>query len=126
MSSSDLASRTVLVVEDDEVLRKLVRQGLEAAGYHVADAADGSLGLAEFKRLTRVGMLLTDVRMPNMDGLELAHEVTGLDGQLPVLFMSGSHLEADLGHGCIRKPFHLADLVARVQRILPVNIAQTA
>ena len=125
MISSDQASKTVLVVEDDEVLRRLVRQCLEAAGYHVADAADGYLGLAEFKRLSRVGMVLTDVRMPNMDGIALAQEVRDIDCELPILFMSGSDVEADLGHGCIQKPFHFGELVARVQRILPVNIAQT-
>jgi DNA-binding response OmpR family regulator len=123
--SSDREFKTVLVVEDDESLRRLVRDCLERAGYLVVAVGDGVLGLAEFKRHPWIGMLLTDVQMPNMDGIRLAQHVKELDKGLPILFMSGTAPETDCGYGCLQKPFGFAELVARVQTILPVNIAQT-
>ncbi len=63
-------------------------------------------------------LLLTDVTMPNMNGLELADRVLGMDSQLPVLFMSGDG-ECDYrGLECLPKPFHPAELIETVNRVL--------
>jgi FixJ family two-component response regulator len=66
-------------------------------------------------------LLLTDVVMPNIGGLELADRVLRVDSQLPVLFMSGDAWVADRGLECISKPFRSAELLARVSRVLKAN-----
>jgi DNA-binding response OmpR family regulator len=97
-----------------------VRQSfLENAGYPVVTAADGEEGLLYYEtHQSNIVLLLTDVMMPNMNGLELADRVLRLDSQLPVLFMSGDAWGADRGFGSVVKPFKSAELVARVNQVL--------
>ena len=110
---------TILVVDDDLEIRSLLKIFLEKAGYIVATAADGLEGLRFFRQYqSRIAMLLTDVRMPNMTGIDLADRVWELDSQLPVLFMSGDTRSASRGLGCLRKPFNSAELVNRVQQVV--------
>jgi len=109
----------ILVVDDDDSVRMVVQAYLEAAGYTVISASDGVLGLAYFKQNRNgISLLLTDVAMPNMSGLDLADRVLELDGTLPVLFMSGTAERADRGYGCVAKPFRCSDLVTRVGEAL--------
>jgi len=108
----------ILVVDDDASIRKIVKAFLEAAGYTVIVAMDGEVGLACFhQNRTTIALLLTDVMMPNMNGLDLADRVLELDGKLPVLFMSGTS-NADRGYGCVEKPFRGSELLARVGAVL--------
>jgi DNA-binding response OmpR family regulator len=105
----------ILVVEDNDAIRTAVKVYLEAAGYIVICATDGAVGLDCFQQnRAAITMLLTDVMMPNMNGMDLADRVLELDGNLPVLFMSGTANNADRGYGCIAKPFRRAELLARV------------
>lgn len=109
----------ILVVDDDESIRRLVRAFLEAAGYTVIVAMDGVAGLACFEQnRTTIDLLLTDVVMPSMNGLDLADRVLEIDGQLPVLFMSATAAHADRGYGCVEKPFRGSELLARVGAVL--------
>jgi DNA-binding response OmpR family regulator len=114
MQSSD-RSGVILVVEDDDFVRRVVQTFLEKAGYAVISATDGRAGLALFEQ-TRgsITLLLTDVSMPHMNGLDLADRVLELDWTLPVLFMSGTSAHADRGYGCLRKPFVISELIAKV------------
>jgi DNA-binding response OmpR family regulator len=106
----------ILVVEDDASVRGVIKALLETAGYTVMVAADGVVGLACFlQNRTAIALLLTDVTMPNMNGLDLADRVLELNGKLPVLFMSGTAHNADRGHGCLVKPFGGSELLARVR-----------
>jgi two-component system cell cycle sensor histidine kinase/response regulator CckA len=110
---------TILIVDDNLDIRVFAQMLLERAGYSVVTAADGEEGLRYYKtHQSNIVLLLTDVMMPNMNGLELADRVLGLDSQLPVLFMSGDVWGADRGFGCVVKPFKSAELVARVNRVL--------
>jgi len=105
----------ILVVDDNESVRMFVQTFLEAAGYTVIMATDGAMGLELFKKCRpAIALLLTDVAMPNMNGLDLADRVLELDHKLPVLFMSGTAHDADRGCGCVEKPFKAAELLARV------------
>lgn len=109
----------ILVVDDHDSVRKVVKALLEAAGYTVIVATDGSVGLAFFKQYrTAIALLLTDVPMPNTNGLDRADRVLELDGNLPVLFMSGAANHADRGYGCGEKPFRGSELLARVGRAI--------
>jgi len=115
----DGQTRAILLVDDDAALRKVVTALLEHAGYTVIAATDGAVGLACFQQnRTVIALLLTDVVMPNMNGLDLADRVLELDDKLPVLFMSGTAGKADRGHGCVEKPFRASELLARVGAVL--------
>jgi CheY-like chemotaxis protein len=111
----DTERRTILVVDDDRSIRGLVGAVLEHAGYAVLAAADGVEGVSVFKQYQPdIALLLTDVMMPNMNGVDLADCVLELDSQLPVLFISGNAQQADRGWGCVAKPFTSAALVSSV------------
>jgi CheY-like chemotaxis protein len=112
---SDNHPGAILVVDDDDCVRRVVKAFLEAAGYTVISATDGVAGLAFYQQnRPEIALLLTDVAMPNMNGLDLADRVLEIDGKLPVLFMSGTAGCADRGYGCMEKPFLGSELIARV------------
>ena len=111
--------RTILVVDDDLVIRGFAKKFLEIAGYSVITAADGEEGIRFYQRhQASIVLLLTDVRMPNINGLELAHRVRGMDSKLPVLLMSGDAGCDWPGLECVSKPFRPADLIETVSRVL--------
>ena len=109
----------ILLVDDDDSIRKLVKACLEGAGYTVFAASDGDIGLALFKQNQKeIALLLTDVVMPKMNGVDLADRIMELDVTLPVIFMSGTTIVADRGNGCLSKPFRGSELVAKVGMVL--------
>jgi CheY-like chemotaxis protein len=116
MQSHSEAADVILVVDDNAGVRALVRAVLEKAGYTIYTAADGSEGLACFECYkTRIGLLLTDVTMPRMNGLQLADRVRECRSSLPVLFMSGdAHDLPNDDYGLLRKPFKSDELIGRV------------
>jgi DNA-binding response OmpR family regulator len=110
---------TILVVDDDLGIRSLLKIFLEKAGYTVATAADGQEGLSFFVQYqSSIALLLTDVRMPNMNGIDLADRVLELDAQVPVLFMSGDAWNVSCSLGCLAKPFNSVELVTRVNQVV--------
>jgi DNA-binding response OmpR family regulator len=111
----DQQHEIILVVDDNHEIRGFVKALLEHAGYAVATAADGEDGLDVYKRhRSRIALLLTDVKMPKMNGLDLADRVLELDSQVPVLFMSGDAWNHSHGLGCVAKPFTAVELVSKV------------
>src|SRR5689334_6059890 len=108
----------ILLVDDDDSIRRLVKKILEAAGYSVIAATDGDLGLETFRQHQKaIALLLTDVAMPKMNGLDLADSVLELDPALPVIFMSATEC-ADRGYGYVAKPFRAAELLGRIGAVL--------
>jgi CheY-like chemotaxis protein len=101
-----LRQLTVLVVEDEDALRRYLCRVMEDAGYHVLAAQDGLHGLALFQASRfPVQLVITDVCMPRMTGPELASRLATGPYPPPVLFMSGSHAHSDLPGPVLRKPF---------------------
>ena len=83
-------SETVLLVDNDEGVRKLCSAVLQSHGYTVIEAVDGDAGLAAFdKGSGAIDLLLTDIVMPQMNGFELAERLAELDPLLGILYMSG-------------------------------------
>ena len=119
--------RTVLVVEDEESLARVVHRILAGAGYRVLTAANGAEGLAIF-RTERCDALLTDVIMPEMSGPRLAELVHEKAPSLPVLYMSGysngllgSARVLDSGIPFLEKPFTATDLLCKLHDALAVS-----
>jgi CheY-like chemotaxis protein len=119
-------TETILLVEDEELLRKLGRDILEANGYKVIEAKDGVDALAVCEQLDEdIHLLLTDVVMPQMGGRELAEKLAGKYPAMRVLFTSGYTDDAIVRHGIIdegtnfiQKPFTLDALSQKVREIL--------
>ena len=107
---------TILVVDDDCAIRTLVKVYLETEGYSVLIADDGETAMRLYDQST-VALVLTDVIMPRMNGLELADHLLRQEPQLRILFMSGSG-DASRGFGCVAKPFTEAGLLRRVGEVL--------
>lgn len=116
----------VLVADDDDDIRHLIGMKLRRAGHGVEFAVDGS-GALESARHTRPDLIVLDVMMPGMSGLDVANELArDLDLQhIPVLFLtalaSSRDLSEALGAGVaayVRKPFSPANLLGRIEEIL--------
>ena len=120
------ATETVLLVEDQQELRDVVRMTLQRHGYHVLEAADGIAALSLLDgHAGRVHLLLTDVVMPVMSGPELASKVAAKDRSIRVLYTSGYTDDAIVRHGIvdagldlIHKPFTPRQLLSRVRDVL--------
>jgi CheY-like chemotaxis protein len=113
---------TILVVDDNIDICRLARFFLENAGYAVVTASDGDEGFRFYQEhRSSIILLLTDVVMPNVGGIELADRVLGIDSQLPVLFMSGSTGGSYHGQEFLVKPFRPAELIEVVSRVLNAN-----
>ncbi len=109
--------RTVLVVEDDDHVRRLVTTTLERAGFTVLEAADGAAALAVAETHT-IDLLLTDVVMPGIDGRELANRLVADHPGLDVVLMSGYAIDpadpALSAFPLIEKPFLPRELLRRL------------
>ncbi|WP_053225894.1 response regulator [Solirubrobacter soli] len=117
-------SETVMVVEDDEGVRELVRLMLEANGYEVLTVADAEEAVA-LCGARAIDLLLTDVVMPDVSGSELAQRLAVLAPEMRVLFMSGYSDEAVVRHGelsesaaFLEKPFTEKALARKVRDVL--------
>ena len=118
---------TILLVDDNVDIRELGRRILESAGYNVITAADGAEGLRCYEEHhSRIGLMITDVIMPILNGLELADRVLQIDSGLPVFFISGDAWCSFRGLECLAKPFRAAELLDRVGRVLQSNLQSRA
>jgi DNA-binding response OmpR family regulator len=117
-------SETILVVDDERMICTLVKIFLEMAGYDVLTATDGEEGLRIFRQhQPRIMLLLTDVMMPHMNGLDLANHVLRVSPHVPVLFMSASFQSASPGCGCLAKPFTQSSLINAMDEVLELHRA---
>ena len=123
---------TVLLVEDEENLRRLARQALENQGYSVIDAPDGAAAIQISQaHQGPIHLLLTDVIMPGMNGRELANKISPTRPEMRVLYMSG-YTENHIGHNgtldegitLLQKPFTLPALKAKVRQVLDTPLPQ--
>ena len=127
-------TETILVVEDEEALRKVALRALEAAGFKVLTAADGNEALMKSaQHAGDIQLLLTDVVMPGMSGRVLAQELAKTRPTIKVVYMSGYTDNAIVHHGVLdpgthflAKPFTSADLTQKVREVLDIGVTNLA
>jgi len=109
---------TVLVVDDQDVVRDVIKLSLESAGYRVLEAATPSEALTLARNAgAEVDLLVTDVVMPEMDAFELANRITHELPAVRVLYTSG-YTDAAAEGPFIQKPFTPAQLIEKVGAVL--------
>jgi len=124
-----LGTETILLAEDEPMVRKLTRQVLEDCGYTVVEAGNGVEALEICGTIgCRIDLLMTDVVMPRMGGRELAENLSAKLPQMRVLFTSGYTDDAVVRHGVIeigtnfiQKPFSPTALASKVRQILDAD-----
>ena len=125
-AEAPVGTETLLLVEDEDSVRSLVRNVLREKGYRVLEASGGEEAL-EFSELYagRIDLLVTDVVMPLMNGRELARRLTGLRPQIKVLYISGYTENAvwfqsglDSAGAFLQKPFSPEALARKVREVL--------
>lgn len=112
---------TILVVEDDSIVRMLIVDVLEELGYQVLEAADGGEAILFLeKKDTVIDLLMTDKSLPVFDGFEVARQARLLRPALPILFASGyaENIDAPADMFVIGKPFSIDQLRDKVKSIL--------
>ncbi|HYB08509.1 MAG TPA: response regulator [Alphaproteobacteria bacterium] len=115
----------ILLAEDDTSMRVFLARALERAGHTVVSAADGEKALRAIAEQAGFDLLIADIVMPGLDGIELARRATLAAPKLRVMFITG-FAAVTLSGGqvapraakVLSKPFHLRDLVQEVERLL--------
>ena len=122
--SRDPAMHKILLAEDDNDMRRFLVKALENAGFQVSHHDNG---MSAYQRLREepFEMLLTDIVMPEMDGIELARRASELDPDIKIMFITGfaavalnSDSEAPKNAKVLSKPVHLRELVSEVNKML--------
>jgi DNA-binding NtrC family response regulator len=125
-------TKTILLVEDEPIVRSLLREVLERAGYQVLACERPEDGIAECRsHIGKIDLLLTDVVMPGMNGKEMASHILEMMPELSVIFMSGYTEHVLVNDGILdakieylQKPFSLQTLRQRLERVLSTQPAQ--
>ncbi len=120
--------KTILVVDDEAKIRQILRIGLTPHGFHILEAENGQEALRICKEHEGpIHLLLADVAMPGMSGVELAPRVKALRPEVQVILMSGHHDDQILLHASLNpntpffhKPFTLDALVLTIREVLKI------
>ena len=122
--------RTILLAEDDDAMRQYLVRALGKSGYAVEAVDRGTTALERVQAGERYDLLLTDIVMPEMDGIELAQRVAVIAPETRVMFITGfSAVSLRVGATMpqakvLSKPFHLRDLVLEVDRLFEERAAR--
>jgi two-component system, cell cycle response regulator CpdR len=121
---SHLPAKRILLAEDDDSMRAFLERALAKAGYEVIAFANGK-DAHERLQQEPFTLLLTDIVMPQMDGIELARRASEIDPDLKIMFITGfaavtlnTDAAAVKDARVLSKPFHLKDLVREIDRLL--------
>tara|TARA_R100000656_G_scaffold115102_2_gene87629 strand:- start:1239 stop:1598 length:360 start_codon:yes stop_codon:yes gene_type:complete len=114
----------ILLAEDDESMRRFLAKALDSAGHEAISFGQGDLAFETLQHDV-FDILLTDIVMPEMDGIELARRAAELDPTLKIMFITGfaavalnPETETPKDAKVLSKPFHLRDLVNEVERLM--------
>lgn len=121
-----MAGETIMIVEDEEPIRRLLQYNLEREGYKVLSASDGRLGLA-MAQTARPSAVVLDLMLPGLDGLEVCRELKrrAETSRIPVLMLTAKGEESDVVTGLevgaadyVTKPFSVKVVIARLRALL--------
>ncbi len=120
-----IKGQTILVADDEQLMRKLVGDFLKKAGYGVVEAENGKRALELFNEIPGIDLAILDVMMPLLDGWTVCRELRKISSRLPVIMLTARSEESDQLFGFdlgandyVTKPFSPSVLVARVQALL--------
>lgn len=115
----------ILIAEDEAALRTFVARALKLDGHEVDEVGDGAEGLEQLGQAGGYDLLLSDIRMPAIDGIELAHRASGMDPAMKILLMTGYAEQRERADNLasiiidvVAKPFSLPEIRAAVSRAL--------
>ena len=120
-------AKTILIVDDSSSLRVVVKLALSRAGFEVIEAGDGKEGLAQLAKAPKVHLIVSDVNMPNMDGITFVKNVKAMPAYrfTPVIMLTTESQEAKKREGqaagakaWVVKPFQPAMLLAAVEKLV--------
>lgn len=129
---SQWGTGTILLVEDEDMVRAVAERALTRAGYTVVTASQGEEGIERFGKMDKVDLILSDVMMPTMDGPAMVRILRGQRPDVPVLFMSGYAEEQlrqsiDIDHvSFLPKPFSVAQLTEATSAALDAAAQRAA
>lgn len=119
-----MGATTVLYVEDELFLGKIVKESLESRGYDVVMESDGDRVMDVFRK-TNPAICILDVMLPNKDGFTIAEEIRQQKANTPIIFLTAKTQTADLvrgfstgGNDYIKKPFSMEELIVRMENAL--------
>jgi len=123
---------SILLVDDEDLLREGVQELLEIQGYRVIPAADGHQALECLASSAVVDLIITDLVMPKMDGIDFVQRVREVNTSVPVIVVSGStrnimkrygieNIQVPGANASLSKPFKGAELLAQVRELLEGN-----
>ncbi|MEZ5854872.1 MAG: response regulator [Hyphomicrobiaceae bacterium] len=122
--ASPVTQQRILLAEDDDSMRIFLARALERAGYDVIAFDNGAEAYQRLKE-EPFTLLLTDIVMPRMDGIELARRASELDPELKIMFITGfaavtlnNEVTTPKDARVLSKPFHLKDLVSEIDKLL--------
>ncbi len=108
----------VLVVDDDDEVREIVAEFLVDFGHHVLRATGGADAMRQIRASPGLDLLITDIRMPDMSGIDLAQAVSETLPKLKIILISGYFVAQDVGWPVLRKPFRMQELEQAVNDVL--------
>ena len=116
----------VLLAEDDELIRLMLAELLDEAGYDIMEARSGTEALNIINALHSIDILLSDVNMPGSDGVEVARHLRGFHPGVPVILVSGRvdllwRRKLDQPFLCIPKPFSTQTILTAVHELLSLE-----
>ena len=127
--NSPVKYKTILLIDDEEMVVKITEKMLRKMGYQVLKANSGHEGLKLFQTYrTQIDLIICDMIMPKMDGLELVHRLREIDPCVKVLLSSGSLIDEDEKdivnrgfNGLIKKPYKMNELSEKIENTLQIN-----
>jgi CheY-like chemotaxis protein len=113
--SGQVAGPKLMIVDDDPEVRVIVAEFLEDFGYQVLQADGGAQALDLLAQTPDLRMIIPDIRMPDMSGVELAEVATQRQSDLKIIFISGYFVSQQVERRFLRKPFRMRTLEAAVR-----------
>ena len=105
----------LMIVDDDPEVRIIVAEFLQDFGYQVIQASSGAEALDLLTQTSDLRMIITDIRMPDMSGIQLADLATRRQSGLKIILISGYFVSQQVDRRFLRKPFRMRDLEAAVR-----------